>query len=74
MPTVTHPLDQLPEEYRISKKDAGSRLRVAPITINRAIGRGRLHKFVSENGYNVMLDVRQVDEMPVWRPVAGARV
>jgi len=63
-----------PEEYQISKKGAANRLGVALMTIDRAIASGKLRKHVLENGYNVVLDIREVDVLPVWRLTVGPRV
>jgi excisionase family DNA binding protein len=61
-------------EFLITKKEAAERLGVAAMTIDRAINKGKLHKHNLPNGYNVLLDVREVDSLPVWRPVTGPRV
>ena len=63
-----------PAEYQITKKDAADRLGVTLMTIDRAIQRGNLRKHVLENGYNVVLDIREVDALTVWRPTVGPRV
>jgi excisionase family DNA binding protein len=60
-------------EFLISKREAAERLGVATMTIDRAINKGKLHKYILPNGYNVLLDVREVDALPVWRPVTGPR-
>ncbi len=60
-------------KFLITKKEAAERLKVRPITIDRAIAKGKLHKHVLPNGYNVLLDVREVDALPVWRPTTGPR-
>ncbi len=60
-----------PEKYRITKKEAAARLGVAAMTIDRAITRGKLTKYPLENGYNVVLDIREVDCLPVLRVTVG---
>jgi excisionase family DNA binding protein len=60
-------------ESLITKKEASARLGVAAMTIERAIQKGKLHKHVLPNGYNVLVDVREVDALPVWRPTTGPR-
>ena len=60
-----------PADFLITKRQAADRLQVATMTIDRAIQRGKLDKYVLQNGYNVRLDVREVDTLPVWRPTVG---
>ncbi|SDN78582.1 hypothetical protein [Geodermatophilus sp. DSM 45219] len=58
-------------KYLIAKKDAAKRIGVTPVTLDRAVNAGKLHRYKADNGYNTLFDIREIDALPVMRPATG---